>query len=363
MNRILLIVALAVGANTFASRALATEGTEPATPFPSINFAESEEGWQFGVADGMNGTRNRHRALLGLDFDAQELNSFGFATSPTYTGFPADSVIRARFTVESTVEASRTPAFRLRAFERNFTQTSWAMFTSVTGENSPTPEGRDYDLYYRTSPFGDRTQRFAFDVLHFIPQDAVGSVSLKALTVDAYPIGDLTRRSEAHYTFDTGTDEWGTRNGGSAFLVPDYSSGPGWIGISPGGKLGSFGFWNSPTTIAADPSRLYLIKYTVDSDLPSHKKNKVPTFRLRVNESNFDAAAGIDVPSHSNAHRSPTDGEPQEYTVYFRPTGSVPDSKLLLSFDVFHVFPGDDGDATVRLQDVTVDSVEIPATE
>lgn len=336
----------------------------PDAAWPGIlDFGEGNEGWQFGVAAGMNGTHNRHRALLGLDFDAQELNSFGFATSPTYTGFPADTLIRARYTVESSIDASRTPAFRVRAFERNFTQTAWAMFTSATGANSPTPQGRDYDLVYRTSPFGTGTQRFAFDVIHFIPEDAFGSVTLKALTVTASPLGETNRRPEAVYTFDNGTEGWETRNGGSAFRIPDYPTAPGWIGISPAGRLDSFGFWKSPAVIPADSARIYIVKFTVDSDVPSNKKSKVPTFRLRVNESNFDAATGLDVPSHSNAERSPTDGAPQQYTVYFRPSGSTTNARLVISFDLFHVMPSDDGDATVRLQEVSVDSVAIPATD
>lgn len=321
-------------------------------PIPDTeDFAQGIAGWhQGGAPEYPKPTFHQPPASYGIE--ATEPYSFGYIDSPTYYYGQANRLYRARYHIASPTPATKVPMFRMRAFEPDFTQTASAYVSSATGALAPGAAGRDYDLIYASSPQGGTAQRFALDMIHFDPEDAEGSIALHRFDIRPAPITLTDRRTDALYTFDT--DEGWVERGAPQLSAPEYTNGPGWLGLSPGGKDNVFGFWASQPDVVLDPSRLYIITYSVESDLTD--PTRVPGFRCRVNESTLDAAATLDIASQGTALRSPTTGNSQVYTLYFQPTPGAHRARLLIAFDLVHFLSGDDSNATLRLNEVRVES-------
>jgi hypothetical protein len=153
---------------------------------------------------------------------------------------------------------------------------------------------------------------------------------------------------------------WGDIGG---FPAPVFGNNNGTLTMSPGGKYGVFGFWQTPLfqffredgvlshELRAD--RIYELTARVGSD--ESDPFKVPNFRLRLITGGSDEAITMDISGvHRDAANTPTTIAGKEYKLYYRPTNPIVAKQgVRFALDLAHFDPTDNANATIYLHEVS----------
>lgn len=163
------------------------------------------------------------------------------------------------------------------------------------------------------------------------------------------PDGDSTAGIVYTADFTAGTNGWVARQG-EGFSTVRLENAYGQLGISPGGRTGAFGWWESPR-ISVRPGTALEIRWRVTSN---SDQEHTPSFRLRVNDGNYQHALVHVVESTGAGSNSPGFNG-RIYTMYYL----VPESadNISLSFDLLSFLAADDLNSWVYLNRVEVEEL------
>lgn len=297
---------------------------------------------------------------------------FGYFESPVLSPYDAmldgstkrATLLRARYSIRSTVaDPSRVPEFRLRSNMTDYRRGDYVDILSRSdGGGVPGPGGRQYTLYFEP-PAGSHSFTVSFDLLNFDATDAPdGELLLDRVVIIRDDIARLEPRTlEKFYDFNNSTEGWLAIDVSAAgFHPPAYVVGNEALILRGQGANGTFGFWASPAEVVIARNRLYIATFEIESSVAPGNRQKIPQFRLRLNDAGFHAAAYQVVESRGDAMNSPAAGERKQYRVIFRPPEVAIGQPLLLSFDLLNFDPADDPSAALSLHSVTVETVPIP---
>lgn len=274
------------------------------------------------------------------------------------TGPPA---LLVKYRVFSDQTDPRTcPQLRMRTTGGDFQQSDLLVAnSSFGGDFSPTPAGRDYSLLFFPNPEQEQF-RFQFDMLNFDPSDADhGILDLDLVEISVVdPLDQPQLIREVLLTFAGGPGCWEQKTAPGIFDEPEFGFDPsdgGAITLSPGGSAQAYGYWCSRCPVTClDPERTYFVRFQVRSSLSGEGRDQVPSFRVRVNESDFQGCAYTHYTSKVPSDRMPTVEGPTQYYVSFQPDESMASRGLILSFDLLSFDPTDDLNAVLYLEEVEV---------
>ncbi|MCB2156342.1 VCBS repeat-containing protein, partial [bacterium] len=336
---------------------------ENLTPVSRISFGyvSSREGWKpygypgfsspvFGNTLGDPGTLDTtmtdNTNQVGL-WQSPGFEVVAPGETPTRTdteklaGVPGTSIFSATYRVMTDeTDPTRVPQFRLRTTSGTGQKSEVLSIEShFDGAYSPTPEGRDYTLTFQPSA-NDSVFECYFDLLNFYPQDSATATVLLD-RVEVKPIADLSMESarlDRIYPFFEGQDGW------QSYTIPGVFAEPTFAYDQTNSRLGisiadtddfQFGFWGSTidpaNNVTIEPDYLYWAIFTVGTDITDPQR--VPEFRLRLNESMFRASQYTNIAATGSAAGVPTAGNAKEYTVFFPPNMGA-GGNLLCSFDL-----------------------------
>ncbi len=297
-------------------------------------------------------------------------NCFGFWQSPEDL-LPAvpDSLYRARFTVRAAPDdQSRIPSLRLRLTAESFQQTDYLLIQS-TGDGilSPGPEPQQYELY--CSPWapgagqdGAAAHLLAcFDLLNFDPDDASSAtLELTNVNVDRIPLTLLgTATPVKQYTFETTSEGWAAGGAPQVFDLPQPGLAEGCLTLTATNNTNTFGFWTSSVGdfTLDSPSSLYRFTFVVRTDAVT--STTVPQCRFRLNDSAGQWAVVHDIFSTGDGSSAPWLSNSSYIIYYFTPPDSVVQSPIL-AIDLLNFDATDDPTATLFLDTVTIEKVDLP---
>lgn len=355
----------------------------PQPPLVTWNFTQNIEGWSFipvvGVSSGNSGHTpgTSPEGTLNIRTGNQSF-SFGFWESPLMDLDSSNGsaladpnqVYRAIFSLRSDqIVSADTPTARLRVTAEDASQADVLVVESTgAARYSPTAFApRDYSLYFTLAEGAPRV-RFAMDLLNVNNGAPGSSLRLDRLSVESVNAFAMQNdlRLEAGYDFSNGTQGWEYRSISSAeFFAAPGGTLPGALTLSTAGSgLTQYASWNGPENpnagaVLVEPSRLYFGIFTVESSLLS--PNDVPSFRMRFNESAFEAAQLTQASSNffgsGPARNMPTAGNPKSYRVFF-PSNAAVGRVLFPSFDLLSTTGDFDSQAaTLQLNSVLIYSV------
>jgi all-beta uncharacterized protein len=338
------------------------------------DFTEPNAGWGEGDT-----TRPGHLFLEAVD----NTNTYGFWKSPLLEPSEPESptsptLYQVDYEVTSNVLSTNVPTFRMRHSTKNFALSTVQVATSAgSGSFSPSEAGKDYRQYFELLPEEvDRFHSF-FEILSFDPNQAVAPATLRLENISIIPIKPYTDylsdlRSEGKYVLanETTAAQWNAIPSGATIDPEFIRSGRG-LEIGAGIPTGSseiavVGFWTFNSDIDLVEDRLYEVKFTVGArtknGLPV-RKELVPTFRLRLNDSTFKSSAYLNVDSRKEVDRYgfeldpvvPTFSQSQEYTVWFKAPAELNGKMMLMAFDLIYTL-GDDPETNLILEQVEVNS-------
>lgn len=295
-------------------------------------------------------------------------NTFGFWMSPA-DSLPLlpDFLYRATFTIATDEpDARKVPSVRLRAFsQKPELSYSLCIDSNGEGESSPTPEGRDYALYFEPpSPMRTLSESgddfaFAVDLLNFNPADAAdAAVICQGLTIERIPVDSLSTPSlVAEYTFETGAEGWAPVDAEPVFTGPIFGAADGALLLTATTTTATFGGWSSPPVTALDPAQLYCLTFTVATDVTDPVR--VPSLRLRAQHDQFQVCSLLEIISTPWALSVPTP-TPRLYSLWYSlPVGSAI-GNLVASFDLLNFDPIDAPDGSLHLNHLKIERLELP---
>lgn len=369
----------------------ANYGTDTGAVAPTrliFGFNGSSEGWTApnptGITDAGFTAATNSVSANSLDLTLpNNSNSFGWWESPQIlasinqqTAFPTingtagpGSLYRVEARVSSSVaDRANTPTFRIRTAAFGFEQSD-ILEVNSNGDAALSPQvgaARTYRHYFTMPSTQNRFQVF-FDVLGFDSSDAApATIGLEEIVLQATNEAVLLdSRREKLYLFQGSANGWTPRAVPTLGAVAS-SSGLQGLTLGPAASASAVGFsyWGSPESAPAatlEGGRLYRITYRVKSDVPANKRDQLPAFRLRANESQFRTAAILNVESSNNSSNVPSSGAIVDYRLFFEAPAGITGSNLLLSFDYLFVpASGNDPTQAITLEAIAVDSFQPP---
>lgn len=337
-----------------------------ASPEYSYHFLDTAQGWRsvstVAFTPPLFQEIPNEPGLLSLKASRNE-NTFGYWESPVVSLQTDGSVYTADYFVYSAVSQPwRAPQLRLRTTPENFQQSAFiAAESRGDGAWSPDSSGRWYTHSFIPVPGGEQA-RMQFEILNFDPgDDPQGDLQLDAVNITRRPPEDLQPRTLVkNYTFGSSREGWKEATV-PGFPSPNLGYASGSLRARGQGRVGEFAYWySSVTNIDLNSSLLYVITFTVSTDLSVENRTKVPQFRLRANEETLHASSVLTVESKGDSSRSPASGFPQDYVLLFHPPAVANGQGLVLSWDYMNFDPKDAASSLLRLENVRVESVPYP---
>ncbi|MCB2153645.1 formylglycine-generating enzyme family protein [bacterium] len=321
------------------------DGDEGWEPYEWPPYSAPEFAWEDEGSGSLSMTSTGNEDLVGiwhsppvkyaLEGSARgEENADRAASSPT--GVLA---LTGRISTDET-DPRRVPQVRLRTTAIDAQQSDLlSLFSFYDGAYSPTPEGREYRLYFKPPP-SNSPFNCEFDLLNFDVDDSPSAtVMLDRAAVTWVPdVLFSSPRLERSYDFDTDAEGWTFETLADQYAEPigEYSENVNALRIqiadTPDFQVG---YWTSTTdpanNVLIEPGRIYYAVFRVASDI--READQVPTFRLRLNTSLFRACHITTVNSTGSAENSPTRADARSYTVFLS-TGIGTGQYLISSFDL-----------------------------
>lgn len=344
---------------------------DPTAPYTQ-SFSTSSWGWGSGNATPSLPaaiTRYSNRGMLEIQANGPE----GYA----YWGAPPASYIPRRnqmylatFELYGALPANITPGVRLRVTSGDtHRSTENSVFGSGTGQAAPAngtprfyhllfePSGRSLDAAYA----GDtRIGSFTpfFEMAHFRAHESntatIGLRSLRIAPFDPESLGPWTTALE--YDFKAAGEDLGWTIFGPIEDIATYSLAATPEGLALGGSMPNrYAGIGIDTGMFIQSGRLYRARYRLFADTEAHR---VPSFRLRVGDTQFETAYCLSVTSNGNGEESPG-FKAREYDVYYYPPQamvSLPQCEMSLAFDYINFNPADNYHARFYIEWVRVDS-------
>jgi len=356
-----------------------------------FTFASSSEGWTlftgslgpgFTTADGSynrNSGENDGRLQL---VTANNTDTFGYWQSPMFNITNSESLLyRAIFRVSTNTSKANAPVFRVRASTGDFSQTAEFTVESATGVNpsapvSPDTTGRAYEHYFQV-PVAQNQLRLYFDVLNFTTLDE----PVSRLNLESMAITSLDRTTEL---LDRRVELAGLVASTADFteisirpypLTEDQVSMPVFLQDTRGASVGagdvdpvvaktSVGILSVPTGVAVSSNRLYEVVFQVSArsqTTTTIRKEKVPAFRMRVNESSLQLTSLLNIESIDENSVVPTFQQNVRYSVWL--PSNIDLSGRTLSVALDYIFTADslnDPSIAVVLEKVEIYSYARP---
>lgn len=354
------------------------------TPRPTFDFVPDEQGWTFHSAPTLDPPD--HAAIPGSPgvLRMQAVNNaqcYGYWESPVFqlagiTGRPVPGAIMiqgdntgetlfvARYKVRSNVvDQTQVPTLRMRTTSISLSKSTMLVAESKgDGAYSPTLTGTNYYMWFVPSPDSLGFQ-LAYEMLNFDPRDAATGIldldEVELYQVDPAILSD--QKVEKEYTFEADSEGW-LPVSVAGFTAPAFEQGDGALKLTskPGDNV--YGYWSLPADgangVTIEAGRVYIVKFTVASNVDAENAAKVPGLRLRVHENAFRAASMVAVESITGAV-SPIVGDPKTYDVYFVPPAEAAGYKLIPAFDITKFNIGDSDTAQLWLTGVVVESAKL----
>ncbi|MBI1292181.1 hypothetical protein GC173_13215 [bacterium] len=365
---------------------LITVGGVNVTVRQDFTFATSAEGWEafpgFPTSDFTFATGTFEPGAGGTDgrltlTTANNTNTFGFFTSPLFeVANTPDALYRATFRVTTDqANSADAPTFRLRASTGDFSQTSEFQVESTTSTDpnasfAPNTTGRIYEHYF-TLPPSQSQLRLYFDVINFSGLNApIAKLNLESMAVTAFSRSQdlLDRRVDlpglvaANVPFqEIGVRPHGVSEANFAdpvFLRDSRGASIRSSNTDPASGKYSVGLITAPAGVSLEGSRLYEIVFQVSArsqTATTIRKEKVPAFRLRVNEASFQLSSLINIESISETSVIPTFQQNVRYPVWFPSNPLLNGRPLSVSLD-YIVAPDSLNDPAIA---VVLEKVEI----
>ncbi len=372
-----------------------------ATGFVLADFNSSTDGWTSGpppsaVPFDVPGFSRRELGIGALVMDPpNNTNTFGYWDSPNIqvpTVIKADrGMIPSRFRFEWDVysEASSrdlTPTFRLRVSRPDFSETYIHVIESNAGGGYAPPTGiafpdktgpstkgvipiqaaKTYRTFVEQFDFNDDL-RFSFDLLNFNGTDEAAPIGLEVVTSN-YDPSPYVPISNTVLGFAGGVTN-GFTFAGAPPLAPAVSeasaSGLGLRAANTPTPTDSiiFGSWTGQPGVVLQGNGLYRVSWIMEAPgVAFADREKLPTFRLRANESSFQAAWFLNIDSTSPTARVPYVSVGNiTYTLWFYAPEEADGEDLILSFDLIKTdADGNDPQATVFLRTLIIERLAIP---
>ncbi len=337
----------------------------------TLALSLDESSWEFVTVPGAFSRPTGVASETGITIiSTDNTNTFGYWYG---VGHPvpivSDCLYRFRFQVSTTLtDPSQVPALRLRLNTASGEQSDLLQISSGdTGSCSPTPTGVVYDLYAyppqrsSTTSMGMDVFYVSFDVLNFDPSDAAtAGVSLQGVEVSRIALSNLSGSQELRaYDFKTGSEQWRYSGTIAPFSAPLSGWASGCLQLRSTSNTDTFGFWSSdPGEVDLDTiAKLYRGVFTVSSDQVD--RTKVACMRLRIGSEDGQAMVMKTISSPTPATQAPGPAASQ-YAVYFLPMQGILGSGLLSAFDMLNFDPTDNPQVTLSLDQVVVETLDIP---
>jgi len=367
-----------------------------AAPLPAqsqsvpFDFQGGPQGWTPVAPDGIFTAPFSSHEAGTLKLEAQNnSDTFGYWDSPVFTPPTVDFVQgpsnpRDLFRISSTIlsdvdQPIDHPQFRLRATTADLSYSVVSTVTSIDGfgggmnvpiDNHPT--GAQWKGFYEQlfpQPFPMQDIQLSFDILNIDPTDsATGAVHAEEINQSTIADSGITPPSQTTpsdifvYDFSVGND------GGFERRSPPGVEKPVLFiddddGLNASGSIGPpesnfiFGSWTKETDIQLSrPTQrtVYLLVWDVKSKINIDDRERVPTFRLRVNDSTLARSWYINIDSTGQTPRVPTVGNPQTYYQWIEPPATTTNSTMTISFDYLWVDQGNDPNGAVALKKLTI---------
>lgn len=342
------------------------------------DFEGGDEGWSFNAPGGIfTAPAGVHgNGALKLQ-SSNNINTFGFWDSPdvllpfmTIKGEghaqpeqASPTLYIGEWEVTSDVTpADQVPQFRLRSTLSDLSlatihtvtslgSASYAPDLSTRKTDQITQVTETYQSFFAAPSARDAF--FSFDMLNIDPNDdATGELGLKSLSVEATsPPGGPPDAVEADLDFGAGTHGFTERSPAAATTplfsqdanglhiqgLPDLSKAARDESAVPKQPPFIFGSWGKETGITLQGGSAYIIRFLVGSDTPNANASEVPTFRLRVNDSSFQASWYVNVDSTGSIPRVPTDSNSETYFLILLAPQELDGKDLIFSFDYLYV--------------------------
>lgn len=350
----------------------------------SFEFSSTSENWFFEtVTPAFSAPIGSFRSGELFITATSSVNNFGFFTSPAFRagawqgegdiplngGTGDNSLYRLTYTLSSSVPASNAssvPTVRLRTSTTDFQRGDVVVISSVgTAPLSPTQSKRTYRLF-SSLPANSSQYRAHLDMLNVdLDNSPSATIFMDRVVVDALAVSNLAgQRFERFWDFANNANGW-TQTPVAGLGSAQFTVTADGLGIGPSVSSGTtFAFWQSPSPAAGGAinlasDRLYRARFRVATN--SNTPETLPAFRLRMNDETLNYSAYVNVESTSSASELPTAGSPREYQLFFEGRSEIEASRLLFAFDYLMVQgSGNDANASVSLQSLTVDSFSKP---
>jgi hypothetical protein len=336
---------------------------QPTSDF-SVAFDLSANDWKFfspGIFTAASGGYDPETNALDT-VTSDNTNTFAFWESPivNVTGGLAQVTYKVATTLE---DRAQLPVFRLRTSEENFSRSLLSVVTSRSDTDFlPGEAGRSYS---HIMTVGDTYSplRLNLDVLNFDPTDAINArLSLRSVDIHLFPLPDPPVPDSTQLIDFSGNTQ-GFLPGLSPALAPTRfsvdASGLSIRASMPGepgfGTAATFGYWGKDDVIALDASRIYRLSWQVESSATSANLLRVPTFRLRLNDSSLQYSEYLNVESRLSGDAVPAMGSPLTYEMWFAPPQELDGNGLILSFDLLTTFAVEDP-VTLMLKSIRIET-------
>jgi len=158
-----------------------------------------------------------------------------------------------------------------------------------------------------------------------------------------------------YFAFDSGDEGWQFVGVVNPYDTPVSSCDTGHLGLSPGGSLYAFSYWQSPDVIIG-PETLYRSMWHVASSCTG--EDSAVQFRLRVNQKGSWQAWNRVVTS--NMQQAPSQGASKWYSLTFKPELlAVGDDILTMNFDCMSFDWYDDPDSWLYLEEMALEEAQM----
>ncbi|MCC5875122.1 MAG: hypothetical protein JJU11_02780 [Candidatus Sumerlaeia bacterium] len=351
-----------------------------AEPRFEFGFLDDSQGWQtedfsafFNAPDADN--------LENLSFTTTDnMNTFGVWRSPAAVfdrSAQAGDLLEANFTISTDrTDPNEVPATRVRFSTRDFHQTSELVLSSVAPSRLMPTANSPLNVTHLFKPVTDSSQlTFYFDVLNFGGMGAANStVALEDITLSrqsSLALGEGRSELSRILSLPSHREGWTTGFVPDVMASPMFSVDSRGLRMTPDPAINhdeevTFGFWiyepqagSGLPTVTIEDGRLYRVRFLVSARHSSQldvNPNRVPTFRLRLNESSLNAATVLSVASNNEAFEMPTFDNKVSYDLYLVGREELAGSTLVPAIDMLKSPGDDDYEISIILESIQITS-------
>lgn len=288
---------------------------------------------------------------------------------------PGD-LLEAAFTLSTDrTDPVEVPSTRMRFSTRDFHQTSEFVLSSIRPARLMPVDGRNMDYRHLFKPVLDTSQlTLYFDVLNFAAMgSADATVALERMSLSRSTLlGEGRQELSRILSLESNRQGWDSRFADGFFPPTLFSVDSRGLKLTPDPAVNhdtdiSYGFWiyepaagSGLPTVTIEDGRLYRVSFVVSARHATQLEvnpRRVPTFRLRLNETSLNAAVVQTVVSTGqNNTQLPTFDRKVTYDVFMLGREEIAGSTLIPSIDMLLTPDDNDMDISIILESILVTS-------